>query len=36
LLVWIVSLVTQKSQARELLGYSRIEEEPAASPSAAI
>lgn len=36
LLVWIVSLVTQKSQARELLGYSRIEEEPTASPSAAI
>lgn len=36
ILVGIVSLVTRKSQARKLLGYSRIEDEPAASPSAAI
>jgi hypothetical protein len=34
-LVWIVSLATQKSQATKLLGYSRIEDEPAPSLSAA-
>jgi purine-cytosine permease-like protein len=36
LLVWIVSLVTQKVQARELLGYSSIEEESAPSTTAAL
>jgi purine-cytosine permease-like protein len=35
LLVWIVTLVAQKSRARQLLGYSSIDEEPAASPSPA-
>jgi purine-cytosine permease-like protein len=36
ILVWIISLVTRKPQATKLLGYSRIEDEPAPSPSAAI
>jgi purine-cytosine permease-like protein len=31
ILVWIVSLLAQQPQARQLLGYSSIEEEPAAS-----
>lgn len=35
LLAWIVSLVSEKSQATKLLGYSRIEDEPASSPALA-
>jgi purine-cytosine permease-like protein len=35
LLVWIISLGSRKAQATKLLGYSRIEDEPATSLSAA-
>jgi hypothetical protein len=33
-LAGIVALVSKKHQARELLGYSAIAEEPSASPAA--